>query len=327
MYFIGLFGWAILRLVFPDRWWWLFLMNAFSLYAFVPLPVIAIAAFFLKRRIILVPVGAAAMLGGLLYGELFLPQQSLVQADNQAQTIKVMTTNLLFSNQHTDAIVDALRRSDADVISLQELTTPVSEAIAQALRDSYPYQELHTEGFFGSGIISRYPMSEPPVTMPGNAWATRPYILRSLDVNGQQVLFLQFHATPTRMGKPSWMEQSLRIREQQAQELATLAQSYDGPFIAAGDFNATDMHYAYTLVTREMQDAWREVGWGAGQTFPSARTTDGRRASVWSIPIMPWLVRIDYVFYSGDAQATTANIGPWDGHSDHRPVVVDIQLP
>lgn len=329
VYFSGIFGWAILRFVFADRWWWLFLLNAFACYAFVPLPFIAGAALFLRKRLLWVPIGAAFMLGGLLYGELFLPQQTTnpVQAGATTTTIKVMTTNLLFSNQHTDAIIDSLRRSDADVISLQELTTPVAEVIQRELSDSYPYQDIYLPGFFGSGILSRYPINAAPVALPGNAWDTRPYILRSLDVNGTPVLFMQFHAISTNVGYPWQIDESVRIREQQAQALAELAQSYHSPFIAAGDLNATDMHHAYAIVTREMQDAWREVGWGFGHTFPFTKDANGERLTVLGIPIPAWVVRIDYVFVSGGATPTSAHIGPWDGYSDHRPVVVDIQLP
>jgi endonuclease/exonuclease/phosphatase (EEP) superfamily protein YafD len=37
-------------------------------------------------------------------------------------------------------------------------------------------------------------------------------------------------------------------------------------------------------------------------------------------------VRIDYVFYSSHWRAAAARLGPWDGGSDHRPVVAELAL-
>jgi endonuclease/exonuclease/phosphatase (EEP) superfamily protein YafD len=38
------------------------------------------------------------------------------------------------------------------------------------------------------------------------------------------------------------------------------------------------------------------------------------------------MARIDYIFYSPDLQATAAWLGPWDGRSDHRPVIARLAL-
>jgi endonuclease/exonuclease/phosphatase (EEP) superfamily protein YafD len=44
------------------------------------------------------------------------------------------------------------------------------------------------------------------------------------------------------------------------------------------------------------------------------------------IDVPKWLIRIDYVFCSYDWQAIDARIGPWDGKSDHRPVIAEVAL-
>jgi endonuclease/exonuclease/phosphatase (EEP) superfamily protein YafD len=39
-----------------------------------------------------------------------------------------------------------------------------------------------------------------------------------------------------------------------------------------------------------------------------------------------WLLRIDYIFHSRDWRTHWARIGPWDGVSDHRPVLARLVL-
>jgi endonuclease/exonuclease/phosphatase (EEP) superfamily protein YafD len=98
-----------------------------------------------------------------------------------------------------------------------------------------------------------------------------------------------------------------------------------GPLIAPVDFNATDRNTAYRMIVSELSDSWREVGWGFGHTFPGSNGF-GSRFHFMGVPLPRWLLRIDYVFHSEHWQAESAVVGPWDGVSDHRPVVVTLRL-
>jgi endonuclease/exonuclease/phosphatase (EEP) superfamily protein YafD len=326
IYLAGLLVWAILHVVFGDRWWWLFLLNSFSAYAFVPLPLVALVAMVARRRVLWGSLATAIVLGVWLHGAAFVPTGRTVQASH-GPTLTVMTYNLLGFNTNVDGVVAALQRSGADVVSLQELNPAMAAAIEQRLGVEYPYQELYPqEGTSGHGLISRYPLYPAELSLAGTAWEGRAHIVRELDVYGQHVLFMHFHAVPTNLGKPSFMEHSLRVREQQARDMVALAQRYDGPFVAAGDFNATDMSAAYDIVTTSLQDAWRQAGWGLGQTFPGAASQGSSRLSIMGVPVPMWLVRIDYVFHSAHVQALNTWIGPWDGASDHRPVMAELVL-
>jgi len=40
VYVAGLIVWALLRALVGDRYWWTFLLNAFALYLFAPLPAV-----------------------------------------------------------------------------------------------------------------------------------------------------------------------------------------------------------------------------------------------------------------------------------------------
>jgi vancomycin resistance protein VanJ len=316
VYFTFLFGLAALRLIFGDHWWWLFALNALTLYWFLPLPVMLVIALILRRRELWIETGLGMALCAFLYGGLFLPR--LPKPKAAGPTLTVMTYNLLGSNTYSAGIVEALAASQADVIGLQELNPANAAAIARELAAVYPYQVLDPqEDVTGSGVISRYPMQPVSEPLPG-VWVGTPHVL-SLEVGSQTVTLVRFHAFAGINNAPG--------REQQAQILADFARQHGGPFIIMGDLNATDMNRAYHLITRQLRDCWREAGWSFGHTFPGAADTpSSMRPQIAGVPVPQWLVRIDFVFHSDALTALSARTGPWDGASDHRPVMAELAL-
>lgn len=323
-YFAGLFSWAMLYILFGDHWWWMFTINSFAVYFFVPLVFLLPVALVLRKRAMWACFSIALALGIFLHGGLFIPKHQEVQASGA--TLSVMSYNVFGFNANVAGIVDALIASDADIIGLQELNPDVAAAIEHALREEYPYQELAPHaGTYGMGVISRYPLQPTGAEVPGS-WAGVPQPLL-VDFHGTSVMLFHFHAIPPTAGaQPTW-NWVVREREQQAHTIADLAATHDGPFIAVGDFNATDTSDAYAIVTESLHDAWREAGWGLGHTFPGSISPDTSWVCMNRVMcIPPWLVRIDYVFYSSQWDATTATIGLWDGQSDHRPIVSELML-
>ncbi|MBA3533901.1 MAG: endonuclease/exonuclease/phosphatase, partial [Ardenticatenales bacterium] len=73
-------------------------------------------------------------------------------------------------------------------------------------------------------------------------------------------------------------------------------------------------------------DGWQEGGWGLGHTFPGADSPGSSRPKVAGLSVPKWLVRIDYIFHSSHWQTLSAEIGPWDQVSDHRPVMATLRL-
>jgi vancomycin resistance protein VanJ len=322
LYCVGVCGWAVLHLAFGDRWWWLFLLNSLAVYLFVPLPLLPALALLTRRCEVWVGFGVALALGVYLYGGLLLPK---FPPGNSGPTISVMTYNVMGANEQTAQVMAASRASDADVIALQELNPPIAKAIRRDLAAEYPYQVLNPRaGVTGMGVISRYPLHPTDTVLPG-IWVGTPQVL-SLEFDDTTVTLINFHAISPAGPAPAIFEYSVHEREQQARTLAALVAARPGPLIVSGDLNASDCNTAYAIVTGALFDPWRAAGWGLGHTFPGAASAGSSRPTIAGIPVPMWLVRIDYVFHSADWQPVGAQVGPWDGVSDHRPVVVKLAL-
>lgn len=318
VYFTLIFAWAAAHFILGDHPWWLFAFNALSFYFFVPLPLVALAAVFIRRRWIWVGTALVLLLGLFLYGWSYLPGR--VASAPAGQPLTVMTYNVLGFNDHPKDVVAVIRASGADVVGLQELNPQVAHAIQDQLSELYPYQELDGQtGVTGSGAISRYPMHLTDEKMPGG-WVGTPQIL-SLTVHGASVTVLNLHPFATNPGPPELVELTISERERQARAIRDFALAHPEPVLVTTDLNATAQNTAYKIVTSTLTDSWMEAGWGPGFSFPG-----GVSRGLAGADFPTWAIRIDYVFHSSHFRATEAHIGSWDGWSDHRPVVVQLVL-
>lgn len=330
-----LLTWLVLKLSCGDRWWWLFLLNAGAPYLFLPLPLVLLAALALRTPGLWVGLGAAAALGGALYGGLFLPAWPQPPAPGPA--LVAMTYNVLAFNGRRQEIVATLRDSGADLVALQELTAPLADLIERDLADLYPYRVVDLQhGPRGMGVLSRYPLRDAGETLPGQ-WLGRPQVL-TLDLAGTQVTVVNVHNVSvfvassdllSNLGSPVWrsrLEQSARVREDQARVLADFAARHPGPLLVLGDLNTAEQSRAYRIISGALEDAWRGGGSGLGHTFPGTGAAGGTRLTVAGVSVPMWLARIDYIFHSRAWRTRSAWLGPPTGASDHRPVLAELAL-
>jgi endonuclease/exonuclease/phosphatase (EEP) superfamily protein YafD len=191
--------------------------------------------------------------------------------------------------------------------------------IETELADAYPHQWLQPEkGVTGMGLISRYPITPVPHTWAIGGWVGEPQ-LATVDFNGRSITILNFHAIPP--GRFGDMAERAAFREQQVGAILAVAAAQDAPFVAMGDLNAADLNVAYSLMTAELNDAWREAGWGMGHTFPGL--------SYFPKPLgrlTKWLTRIDYIFYDDHWRASRAWLPDSGVGSDHRLVAAELVL-
>jgi endonuclease/exonuclease/phosphatase (EEP) superfamily protein YafD len=313
LYFAGLSAWLLLWAIFRDRWSWLFAVNSLAVYLFAPLPLAAAVALLARRRDLWLWTALGAAAWAWLFGGLFLPRAPTLHA--AGPTLRVLTTNLLGYNQASAGVVAAIQAADADIVAIQELNGANAAALERELAAAYPYRVFNQrEGVTGSGVLSRYPF-QVLGHLPG-PWLGTTHVI-SLTFEGRPVTLIRFHAYSG--------IRRLTEREQAAQALADYAARHpDVPLVAAGDLNATGLSRPHEIITGQLRDAWAESGFGLGHTFPGAYSPGSSRPRLGPLPVPQWLVRIDYVFHSDHFSTRSAILGPWDGVSDHRPVLVEL---
>jgi len=308
LYAVGMVAWAVAGALWGDRGPWLFALNTFAPFLFVPLPFAVLSAWLLRRREVWVSVGVLVGLWGLHYGELWLPSAPSVQAAPSGESLKVMSYNAFFLNDRPEQVRAVILAGDADVVAFQELNPAIAAMARQELGALYPYQVLDPwTGTQGMGVISKYPLARVDAAL-GADWVFTPQVL-SVAVDGREMLLLNVHFPPTTSLAPAEVAVSVEERLRQAGAIREFVEQHPGALVMVGDFNTTPQSREYALLSRSLHDAWREAGWGLGHTWP---VTEGS--------LRPRLVRIDYVWYSESFQALHADLGSTDGVSDHRPV-------
>lgn len=305
--------WLILQGIYGDTWRWLYFANIVAVFLFIPLIVQFIIAIFTNNTTAWVSFGTVLIVGVYLFGGLFLPS---LEKNTSTQSVTVMTTNILAIRRQTAPVIQAIRLADPDIVAIQELNAELADDIESTLSTDYPYQLLNLDtGFGGMGIISKYPFTQQQVNFSAPWYVGYPQVVQ-VEVNGKEFRLINLHGQPPDASEQGFM-QTNELRNWQAQDLVSLVSYDDVPVIAVGDLNATPQNDAYKIMRTGLDDAWTKQGFGLGHT---------RQNLFKDIP-PKWFVRIDYIFHSPDLQTISAEIGPWDGSSDHRPVIAEIGLP
>lgn len=287
------------------------------------MPVILIPSLLLLPIMVLAKrwVVAAALLpiAGLLiltYGGRFLPHPVATAHSDAAVPISVLTYNLASRIADFDPMIANVREADPDIVAFQELLTPAANAFEGALGDRYPYRVMHPADDFarGIGILSKFPISD--------AHYFDEIILGSMRArltltDGREMIFYSAHpVSPRVLGGFDASRRSSEI----ALLLEDARQYVDQPIVLAGDFNATDRTRDYTAITAQFRDAYQEVGFGFGPTFPNM----GRWGGL--MTLIPPMIRIDYVFYGQTClSAVNARVISDNGGSDHYPLYAELR--
>jgi endonuclease/exonuclease/phosphatase (EEP) superfamily protein YafD len=220
-------------------------------------------------------------------------------------TLRVLTVNLLCGRADAEVVVALVRRTGADVLFLQELTEDAVNRLKKAgLSDLMPQEVTELRGGpRGSGIYSRFPLSERPPLAPVHA--AQPTAVLELP-GGNAVEVGCVHPHPP---KPPWSRGVARWRR----ELAVLPPPGEVPLVLAGDFNATLDHALFRSVLRlGYADAALQAGNALAPTWGPA----GRLA----------LITIDHVLVDRRCAVLASSVHAVPG-SDHRAVFAEVRLP
>jgi endonuclease/exonuclease/phosphatase (EEP) superfamily protein YafD len=247
-------------------------------------------------------VGGIALVLAVVLAVLVLPRLSAgEQREVHGKTLRVLASNLLYGRADPKAVVDLVREQRIDVLNLVELTPRAIDGLTAAgLFETLPYRVLHpAPGAFGSGIVSRFPLTE--VNLTGDSAAKQPGAQADLG-DGVVAEIVAVHPISPDVDTPQW--------EREIKDLSRAAGEH-GLRVLAGDFNATLDHAAFrTVLSRGYNDAAEERGEALAPTWPS------------STPV----VTIDHVVVDNRAAVLDYRVFDVPG-SDHRAVFAEIRLP
>jgi endonuclease/exonuclease/phosphatase (EEP) superfamily protein YafD len=235
-------------------------------------------------------------------------------------SLRLVSYNLLFSAKLEGSLA-LLRRTDAELLCLQEVTPASAKRLQTALGTTHPFSALEPRpGAYGVAIFSRLPLSRPSLVRDEHRVAGQ---CAALSLEGGETVICNVHLSSpagivARGGKwLSGFDANARVRAAQWRRLrAHVARAYPSArhLIVAGDFNTLDTEPLYRTVRASLVDAFEAAGSGYGATFPTEPTSPSP------------LVRIDYVFASPSLVPRAAEVLPQAG-SDHRPLKVTLALP
>jgi endonuclease/exonuclease/phosphatase family metal-dependent hydrolase len=218
--------------------------------------------------------------------------------------LRVLTANLYFGRADADVIVDRVRQARADVLFLQELTADAVTRLKQAgLEELMPHTLLELRGGSrGSGIYSRFPLSEGPAVT--SVYMAQPTALLKLP-GGEAVELVCVHPVTPRLGNGG----ATRWRA----ELGVLPPPGELPRVLAGDFNATLDHAVFRDVLRL---GYADAGLQAGNAL----------TPTWGPPGKGAVLTLDHVLVDRSCAVLAYSVHVLPG-SDHQIVYAQVQLP
>jgi endonuclease/exonuclease/phosphatase family metal-dependent hydrolase len=294
--------WALARLVGVDR---VSVLSSVFIPAMAIVPYVAagvvvpLAAAALTRDWIAlgVTVAVAAVFAGIVLPRAF----GGAQPHATGPRLGVLTANLRFGQAGGPNLVDLVRRTGADVLSVQEFTPDAADRLDEAgLERLLPYRVIDPRsGAHGSGLYARYPLTRLPDRGP----TTFAMVSATLDVPGAAPVRLTAAHPPAPLG-PDAARWRHDLRE------VPPATPHGQVGIVAGDFNATLDHAPLRrLIGEGFTDAADATGQGLVPTF------------------RPWPpITIDHVL--ADRRCAVERVKVYlQPASDHRALFAELRLP
>lgn len=226
----------------------------------------------------------------------------------------VMVANVLTANRDHDSVVQQVNDSDADVVAILELGTPLHARLEKDLAATYPHRITNPQdsGNFGIGIYSRYPVSDT-AKFALNIEAIKS-IATTVTKNAKRYRVVATHPLPP-MGKRGFHNRNDHL-QQLSDRIAAYRQSNPTlPMVLVGDLNLTPWSPIFSDL--ESKTGLKRAGRGWGMTPTWYATTEDKKA------FFPMGLILDHALISDDLQCLSRKVGQANG-SDHRSVRVEL---
>lgn len=207
---------------------------------------------------------------------LFLKHSSNATIARPTQTneeiVKVAHFNIAASNEDIKETITSILTTDADLISIQEVTPDWHEILQESLAKKYPYSNAIVRfDPFGIAVYSKYPFQNLDTLV----YEGIPNLTGTIKTEGKgkSIHFISAHTTPPLF---SSAYDKMKI---QLDMIGEYAKKIDAPVITLGDFHAPP---------------W----WGEIQDLKDvAQLQDSRRSATYGFSDV-FQTPVDYIFYS-----------------------------
>ena len=237
-----------------------------------------------------------------------MPKRTLAFRPNT--DITVISANIRVKNKTLEQAGQALQKTGASMLFIQEYSPTVHQVFQPLLEPSYPYRVYAPyEGFGGAAVYSKIPfLEEEIITDIYAANVDNPLIRVQVAVEGAVVTFYNIHLY-WQIGKFAQQQRRDLVHQWLANE--------EGPAVALGDYNFTERSPQHWLFKQAgYVDALDLVGWGLKATWPTQRFAD-------------WIVipkiRLDHVYVTKQLGAKDLKIFDIPG-ADHKAVQLTLGI-
>jgi len=290
---------------FGGRWvWWLDVLANFRAQYVVALFVLGVLVMMSKWRKIGYGVLGVAVVNLVVVLPLFIG--SPAAADVGVPTVRVMSFNLLSTNDRYSEVIEYIEAVDPDVVLLHEASRPWEVALENAGLDHEVIRPRSDDLIFGTLVLVRG--NDVKVVSYGFATAQARAVELSFRPSGwaNGISLLSTHPlAPTD-------EDRARLRDAQLGFAADWASEQEGAFMVVGDFNATPWSWPFRNLMAKAPIRNSQSGFGIQPSFATTSNVLLR-------------VPIDHLVHSDSFAVQGRQLGPAMG-SDHFPLVVDLQL-
>jgi endonuclease/exonuclease/phosphatase (EEP) superfamily protein YafD len=289
---------------FLGRWvWWLDVLANFRVHYFVVLTAVGLIIVMSRWRNLGYAILGVALVNLVFVAPLYLGSPG--ESDPGAPSMRVMSFNLLSTNDNFSEVIDYIETVDPDLVLLHEASRPWEVAVESADLSYEVIRPRSDDLIFGTLVLVR----QAGVEAVSHGFAAEEPRAVELDYRPtgwpQPLQVLSTHPLA-----PTGARRAM-LRDAQIRFAAEWAEGRDGAVIVVGDLNATPWSWPFGLLT-EAGLRNSQLGFGLQASFPA------RSMFVFRVPI-------DHLLHSDDLMVRDRYLGPALG-SDHFPLIVDLEL-
>ncbi|MFP6583911.1 MAG: endonuclease/exonuclease/phosphatase family protein, partial [Candidatus Hydrogenedentota bacterium] len=229
-----------------------------------------------------------------------------VHAGEHEPNVRVLIANVMTRPDGYEEVIDYIRERDPDVVLLQEISVDWMEGMRELVKERYPYARFEARfDNFGMATFSRFPATRMEMVDPLKMGI--PVLDAVLEINGREVVFLNYHPMPP------FDADHMEMRNRQLAYMGEHARAQNDLVVLAGDMNVTPWSPVYRDALADANLGNARQGFGVMPTWPALGL---------KIPVVP----IDHCLVSPEIVVTHMERGPRWG-SDHRALWVEMYVP